>query len=557
MNAEILTLSYDDMEQLLWNHMNKMEQHLLIKIAAFGEITLSQTEMLCSSKKELEYVSVILRHMPYISYNDKQTYVVQEILQEFSWIQYDRMKKEEQRKICVELENVCEKTDMLFALCRRPIVALRFIISLFLQGKIYSCKKFIWQISDMQELCNVISIEDYQCLKDGLKLVDAMISFMDMKNISDIFKEVYRNLERNSLMYTLKNTWTFASPSVVCFLWKKSGLLDEAQKSLMELLSCYPRLKFDYGIVTDVILNAEIHFLRGEFLRAKEHCIQVMVMAQKNKHKGICITAEFILARVAMINGNKNEFLKALNHIEQYERDGCKKEFQQMAILCRDYLNMLLEQYDEISFWMKDKNDIDEHIDYPIVPFAQIISASLMYVECRKRYIDNNTYCTRLMELCIESDERHMLLPKIYYYIFESMVKNDIGDINGAKNALKKALDYAICDKVYVPFAEFYSYISGILDKIALEYGRFDDISNIVKLGKMINQGKLEISGRFSENKQHLSHRELEIAGLLRQRLTCKEIADKLNISVNTVRNITQNIYQKLEIHSKKDLMNV
>ena len=113
-----------------------------------------------------------------------------------------------------------------------------------------------------------------------------------------------------------------------------------------------------------------------------------------------------------------------------------------------------------------------------------------------------------------------------------------------------------MCDKVYVPFAEFYSYISGILDRIALEYGRFDDISNIVKLGKKINHGRVEMSMGFNKNKQCLTQREFEIARLLCHRFTCKEIADKLNISVNTVRNITQNIYQKLEIHSKKELCN-
>lgn len=50
-----------------------------------------------------------------------------------------------------------------------------------------------------------------------------------------------------------------------------------------------------------------------------------------------------------------------------------------------------------------------------------------------------------------------------------------------------------------------------------------------------------------------LSDRELEILSLLRQRLSNKEIASELYISINTVKRHIINIYQKLEVHNRRE----
>ena len=49
-----------------------------------------------------------------------------------------------------------------------------------------------------------------------------------------------------------------------------------------------------------------------------------------------------------------------------------------------------------------------------------------------------------------------------------------------------------------------------------------------------------------------LSKREQQVLGLLAERLSNKEIADELNISVVTVKRHTANIYDKLGVHSRR-----
>lgn len=60
-----------------------------------------------------------------------------------------------------------------------------------------------------------------------------------------------------------------------------------------------------------------------------------------------------------------------------------------------------------------------------------------------------------------------------------------------------------------------------------------------------------------SEDLFHLSERENEILILLSQGLDYKEIGNKLNISPNTVKKHTINIYQKLHVNSKAQALRI
>lgn len=64
------------------------------------------------------------------------------------------------------------------------------------------------------------------------------------------------------------------------------------------------------------------------------------------------------------------------------------------------------------------------------------------------------------------------------------------------------------------------------------------------------------IDGRMVE-RFRITGREREIIEQIRQGLTSKEIADELDISVNTVNNHIANIYAKTEVRSRIDLLNV
>jgi DNA-binding CsgD family transcriptional regulator len=68
------------------------------------------------------------------------------------------------------------------------------------------------------------------------------------------------------------------------------------------------------------------------------------------------------------------------------------------------------------------------------------------------------------------------------------------------------------------------------------------------------SKGVNVIRKAFLKTKSSLSQREREVARLTQERLSVKEIADKLYISESTVRTIQRNLYRKLDIHTKSEL---
>lgn len=76
----------------------------------------------------------------------------------------------------------------------------------------------------------------------------------------------------------------------------------------------------------------------------------------------------------------------------------------------------------------------------------------------------------------------------------------------------------------------------------------------IIDLGERFLKGRNVILSALHVTDKILTQREHEIAALLKERFSVKEIAAKLHIAPSTVSNTMQSIYSKLGIHSKREL---
>lgn len=63
------------------------------------------------------------------------------------------------------------------------------------------------------------------------------------------------------------------------------------------------------------------------------------------------------------------------------------------------------------------------------------------------------------------------------------------------------------------------------------------------------------IKEKTNEYYQHLSRREQEILELLNKGYRYKEIADKVFVSIETIRTHVRNIYEKLQVNSRVEAL--
>lgn len=97
--------------------------------------------------------------------------------------------------------------------------------------------------------------------------------------------------------------------------------------------------------------------------------------------------------------------------------------------------------------------------------------------------------------------------------------------------------------------------LKSILDAIYIvsRGGAYMSPSIARKIATQLNQEKESTS----PNKNILSERQLELISLLSEGLSYKMVADKMNISLNTVRSHIRNIYSELNVNSKIEVINL
>ena len=142
----------------------------------------------------------------------------------------------------------------------------------------------------------------------------------------------------------------------------------------------------------------------------------------------------------------------------------------------------------------------------------------------------------------------HNVLCEIWLHIQLAAALECLGRHAEALGALTKALELALPDGIFMPFAESEAHIFGLLKELhgTSVYG--PEIGRILLLAEQFRTAREKIRREhLGESETYgLSERELAIARLAAQRKTNLEIAKELHLAEGTVRNQLSRIFDKL-----------
>ena len=602
-----------DIEQLvehaIWNHLDIDEKEFLLSVSVLDSFTTYQASIMICDDILPDKIQKLLKCNDFIKYlPDKGTYSIHSIIhdylknrfQNYTLLNYrDRIfrraalassyekqyyqaaefyykvgdfnailsipysreyseqeKEKYQYKFFAKIVNECPDE----ILCNHPFTMIVFGYMALMNGFYAEYQKLYILLNSIMENKSAYPFSEFQRLRGEFLLLQSVSEFNDVEKMQELHIKCYELLKGPSHIIKWYMPVFFGDVSVLNMLWRESGRLDEVSCYLQNGNQLYLKLTQGHGAGTCYTMMAEENLMRGDDVEAEIQCHRALYEARGYKKTDTCLCVELVLARIAILRGDIEEYFSTVKRIQNYANENSSLYILRMVEYCMSIISLLLNFKDYVSPWFYDMESIKRTVYTPVVPQAQLIHFLLLIFE--KRYHEFYGICQYEIEQERNSTQNtKYLMTQVYRLIFIAIAKRSTGYDIEAQKYLKEALNLALPDKIYLPFAqqecmvEFLCELKMNCTDCDCEYfGKNSDLICIAELCKRQKKGVSIIRKAINENRSPLTPREREIALLAKERYTAKEIASKLFISEMTVKTTLRNVYSKLDIHSKVEL---
>lgn len=291
-------------------------------------------------------------------------------------------------------------------------------------------------------------------------------------------------------------------------------------------------------------MQGETDFMRNLLTDAQISYHLAVGASTRRKQHSIRVTAEFLGMRMALLEGDAEKLRTIMTGL----RDSLREDKQYILLntldMCQTWIYSLLGHTEEVPAWIASGAP-SSMVMYPATPMLEAIY--IQYLLAQGRYTE---VVAKKEESAALYERIHSLQCSIHLHIQLAAALDMLDRRGQAVAELKTALDLALPDGIVMPFAENCDYITTQLQELQKRGIYPDQIEKILTLAEGYRESKQRIlRALWGEDEDYgLSGRELEIAKLAAQRLTNREIADKLHLAEGTVKNRLSRIFEKLEV---------
>lgn len=443
-------------------------------------------------------------------------------------------------------------------LCKHPFTMIVFGYMTLMNGYDTEYKKLYELLKSVTQNEIAYNKDQFQRIYGEFQLLKSIGEFNDIAKMQEAHVRSLELLASPSEIVNTNMPSFFGGVSILNMLWRESGKLDDVIRYMKEGNLLYHKLTRGHRAGTCYAMMAETNLMRGNDKEAEIYCHRALYEAQNYNNIDIRLCSELLLVRISILRGDVKGYFDAMEKFKTFQNENSSIYVSRMVEYCMSIISLLLNFKDFVAPWFYTMEDIKNTVYAPVVPHAQLIHLLLLIQE--KRYYEFYGICQHEIELANNTTEKvNYVMPQVYRLIFLAVVKRNNGDTLEAQKYLKEALSIALPDHVYLPFAQqecMVDFLDEINKHISEHYytKNSNNFDIIKKLCKRQKKGVTLIRKAIQEDKSPLTPREREIALLAKERLTAKEIAEKLFISDMTVKATLRSVYSKLDIHSKTEL---
>ncbi len=376
------------------------------------------------------------------------------------------------------------------------------------------------------------------------ELVMSFLKYNDISAMSAHHRNACAMMSRSSRCIDPNGTWTFGAPSVFMMYHRTVGGLDHENAEMRECMLYYYQVVDSHGNGAEHVMQGETDFMRNLLTDAQISYHLAVGASTRRKQHSIRVTAEFLGMRMALLEGDAEKLRTIMTGL----RDSLREDKQYILLntldMCQTWIYSLLGHTEEVPAWIASGAP-SSMVMYPATPMLEAIY--IQYLLAQGRYTE---VVAKKEESAALYERIHSLQCSIHLHIQLAAALDMLDRRGQAVAELKTALDLALPDGIVMPFAENCDYITTQLQELQKRGIYPDQIEKILTLAEGYRESKQRIlRALWGEDEDYgLSGRELEIAKLAAQRLTNREIADKLHLAEGTVKNRLSRIFEKLEV---------
>lgn len=430
---------------------------------------------------------------------------------------------------------------------KHPIALLIYGLCLFTFNEIERFEKVCGEFSASINQNDSLSESEINTLMGEFELLLSFTCYNDILGMSKHINRANTLLDHATQFIDTKGGFTFGAPSILYMFHREIGTLEKNVEILKEALPAYSHVTNGHATGGDFVMEAEWYFNRGDLENAEIVAHKALYLANKYDQDEITICAMFLQARIALHKGDYDFVLYVLQKLHEEMKQKKWYHLMHMIDLCEAFVNCNIKRSDKIPAWVSNGDFDSSRLYFPAISFFNIVYARAMLTNQEYyKLLGLEEYLIGMASIFPN------LLGQIYATIQLSAANAGIYRKEEALSLLKKALELAIPDNIYMPFVENVDYIGSMLNELLVQQQYRNDILQILELSSKYQSSLEHIrKNYFTEKKLELADRELEIAKLAAEGYSNREIAEQLLITQNTVKTLLKRVFEKLDINSR------
>ena len=375
-------------------------------------------------------------------------------------------------------------------------------------------------------------------------LIMSFLCYNDISAMSRLHRSASSRMSRIAISIHKSGGWTFGSPSVLMMFYRAPGELAGELAEMDECMPHYYKITDGHGQGAEKIMHAEAAFMQGRFTDAHIGLESARAQIEDNGQENMALCCDFLASRLSLYadieqRGTFEERRAAL--LRQHNA-----AWLNILSATAAYYYALTGQTDKIPAVFAEHRLSTIHFLAPGKPMMEMIENQV--------YLAQGAYARVIgrsagqLAVC---EAMHYALVSMHVRIQTAAAYEMLGKHDEAREMLNAALHDAEADGFVMPFAENCRYLRPLLETAA----KSALAGRIIELGQTAAQraGSALRPAALAA----LTAREYEIVGLMAQRLTNREIAEKLFLSEGSVKQYVNQIYAKLHIEgSTRDKRN-